>query len=280
MERVRRAIWYIEQHYREPVTLADIAKATGTSRFHLSRMFSGATGRPLTAYLRSRRLSEAARHLATTTDSVTSTAFLFGYSSHEGFTRAFSSEFGQPPDAVRRAGCIATLSLTETIDMETNSYTLPKPRIEETEAMTLVGLREFCSYDDIPKISEQWQRFVPHIGSIAGRRGGRTFGVELPAGKPDSGFDYMAAVEIDPKAATPMDLSRVDVPKGVMAVFPFDDHLSRIHAACAAIFSDWTPPEGYAASHDPVALMERYAETFDPAIGRGGIALCVPLVKG
>ena len=61
MEPIRRALWYIEGHYSDPVGLDDIAASAGVSRFHLSRTFSQVTGRSVTAYLRARRLTEAAR---------------------------------------------------------------------------------------------------------------------------------------------------------------------------------------------------------------------------
>ncbi len=37
MQAIGKALWYIESHFNEPVTLDDVAEISGLSRFHLSR---------------------------------------------------------------------------------------------------------------------------------------------------------------------------------------------------------------------------------------------------
>ena len=64
MKPVDRALWYIESHFRDDISLDDIARNGGVSRFHLSRAFAAATTHSVIGYLRGRRLTEAARQLA------------------------------------------------------------------------------------------------------------------------------------------------------------------------------------------------------------------------
>lgn len=64
MNPAQRALWYIESHLAEPMTLDEIAAIGGVSRFHMVRAFAAATGYPVMRYVRARRLSEAARSLA------------------------------------------------------------------------------------------------------------------------------------------------------------------------------------------------------------------------
>lgn len=47
MNPAQRALWYIESHLADPLTLGDVARIGGVSRFHM---------------VRARRLTEAARH--------------------------------------------------------------------------------------------------------------------------------------------------------------------------------------------------------------------------
>ena len=55
MDAVKKALWYIESHSAGPLTLGDVAEASGLSRFYLTRIFPDATGHSVFAYLRGRR---------------------------------------------------------------------------------------------------------------------------------------------------------------------------------------------------------------------------------
>ncbi|KOB04865.1 AraC family transcriptional regulator, partial [Xanthomonas arboricola] len=54
MGAVCRALWYIESHFAENPSLADIARVVGLSPFHLSRVFQLSTGTSVVRYLRGR----------------------------------------------------------------------------------------------------------------------------------------------------------------------------------------------------------------------------------
>jgi len=44
MDCVQKALWFIESHFAQDITLDDIAKTSGVSRFHISRAFGVGTG--------------------------------------------------------------------------------------------------------------------------------------------------------------------------------------------------------------------------------------------
>ena len=88
-----KALWYIESHLGEELSLDTIACAVGVSRFHLSRAFAVSIGCSLTSYVRARRLSQAARMLADGAPDIFALAIDSGYGSHEAFTRAFHQYF-------------------------------------------------------------------------------------------------------------------------------------------------------------------------------------------
>ena len=113
MSPVEKALWYVEGHLRQEISLADIAANTGVSRHHLLRAFGGATGLSVMRYVRGRRLSEAAHRLADGASDILGVAVDTGYNSHEAFTRAFGEQFGVTPAEVRsRAvwGCSRSFS--------------------------------------------------------------------------------------------------------------------------------------------------------------------------
>ena len=101
---VEKALWFIEHRYGHEITLDDVAEHVGASRFHLSRSFPAATGLSLSAYLRGRRLTEAAKALAAGAPDILAVALDAQYGSHEAFTRAFRDQFGLTPEQVRADG--------------------------------------------------------------------------------------------------------------------------------------------------------------------------------
>src|SRR3954469_10157303 len=131
MNPAQKALWFIESHLADPLTLDDVAAIAGISRFHMVRAFDAATGLPVMRYVRARRLSEAARALANGAPDILTLALAADYGSHEAFTRAFRDQFGTTPEAVRAAQCTGHLRLQEPILMDsTISDKLASPRFE------------------------------------------------------------------------------------------------------------------------------------------------------
>jgi AraC family transcriptional regulator len=56
MNAVGKAIWFIETHFSGDLSLDDIAKSVGVSRYYLVRTFGVATGCSVMRYVRGRRL--------------------------------------------------------------------------------------------------------------------------------------------------------------------------------------------------------------------------------
>lgn len=88
---------YIEANLHEEITLKQIAMAVGYSPWHAAKLFKMGTGKTPFDYIRALRLSKAALILRDNNEKVLDVALDFVFHSHEGFTRAFSKEFGLPP---------------------------------------------------------------------------------------------------------------------------------------------------------------------------------------
>src|SRR6478752_525461 len=149
MNPAHKALWFIESHLADELTLDEIAGVAGISRFHMVRAFAAATGLSVMRYVRARRLSEAARALANGAPDILALALDADYGSHEAFTRAFRDQFGTTPEAVRAARCTAHLRLQEPILMDsTISDKLATPRFETTKAFLVAGINERISCDN------------------------------------------------------------------------------------------------------------------------------------
>jgi AraC-like DNA-binding protein/GNAT superfamily N-acetyltransferase len=106
---LNRAIGELEHHLTEPIAVDVVAARVGYSRFHFSRTFLAWIGLTPTAYLRKRRLSEAARALITTTARILEIALDYQFQSQEAFTRSFKREFGVSPGLYRWRGRLRRL---------------------------------------------------------------------------------------------------------------------------------------------------------------------------
>lgn len=94
VERMQR---YIEANLYEKLTLKQLGYAADYSPWHSARLFKELTGKTPFDYIRSLRLSKAALTLRDKEYRIIDVAFDFVFDSHEGFTRAFSKEFGISP---------------------------------------------------------------------------------------------------------------------------------------------------------------------------------------
>ncbi|MFZ5988778.1 MAG: helix-turn-helix domain-containing protein [Bacillota bacterium] len=94
---VQRMQDYIEEHITESITLYKLANAAGYSPWHSARIFKELTGKTPFDYIRALRLSRAAVKLRDEDVRIVDVAFDFVFDSHEGFTRAFSKQFGMTP---------------------------------------------------------------------------------------------------------------------------------------------------------------------------------------
>src|SRR5512136_724813 len=99
---VQRMQSFIEAHLTQPITLHMLAEAAGYSPWHAARIFKALTGKSPFEYIRALRLSRAAVRLRDGHVRVVDVAFDFVFDSHEGFTRAFSKQFGITPQAFAR----------------------------------------------------------------------------------------------------------------------------------------------------------------------------------
>jgi len=88
---------FVERHLAEPITLHTLAEAAGYSPWHSARIFREMTGKAPFEYIRELRLSRAAARLRDGDNRIIDVALDFVFESHEGFTRAFSRQFGMSP---------------------------------------------------------------------------------------------------------------------------------------------------------------------------------------
>lgn len=267
---IARTTWQVETDLSRSTSLAGMAARLGISPFHLTRAFALATGQSLMAYIRARRLTEAARALADRAASVTETAFDAGYDSVDGFTRAFRDRFGLTPSAFRARPVLSDLALQEPIAMSQHPAADLSPRFETTGPLRLVGVSDRFDLQTRARIPALWDRVVGEYGDRM--TGHETFGVCHDFAE-DGSFSYLVGWPADPMSDR-AGLALLDVPAGRYAVFEHTGHIGTISETWSGIFTNWAPASGCTLREGPE--LERYAPDFDPA-QPGGVSVWIPV---
>jgi AraC family transcriptional regulator len=144
VEPIQRAIDFIEAHLQEEITLPQIASAAGYSLFHFMRMFNRMVHHTPYDYLMRRRLSEAARQLASTPRRITDISQDYCFNNLETFSRAFRRMFDMQPSQWRenRLDDFRRLMPAKTTDdlYFTSREDFCYPELVEMGEMKLAGL--------------------------------------------------------------------------------------------------------------------------------------------
>lgn len=141
IEKIVSIIDYIEAHLTEKLDLELISGAMHYSKYYLHRMFTTAVGLTLHDYLQRRRLTEAAKLLVFSEQSILDIALKAGYESQQAFSNIFTALYKIPPGKYRENEKFYPLQL----------------KFEFGGAYPMLGIKEdlkwnvtFASEEDIP----------------------------------------------------------------------------------------------------------------------------------
>lgn len=100
--RIRDVITYVEEHFREPISLQDIAGHLSLGREYFCRFFKKNMGMSFLRYLNEVRISHVYRDLEQTDAPIAEIAEKNGFLNQKLFNRTFREVYGCTPSAVRR----------------------------------------------------------------------------------------------------------------------------------------------------------------------------------
>lgn len=98
--RVQR---YLDQHFREPITLQSISKALNISEYYLAHVFKDEVGVPPMRYVMKRRIGEAQSLLTNTTLPIAEISERLSFNSPCHFNTMFNKYVGTPPGKYRQS---------------------------------------------------------------------------------------------------------------------------------------------------------------------------------
>lgn len=269
---IKAAILFIESKLNTPIKTEDVARASGYSLFHFHRIFQAATGYTLKNYIRSRKLTEAARDLINTETKIIYIALDYGFESQESFTRAFKKNFGVTPGKCRKDqvhySSIYKNKLTIDQLILYNKGGEMTPEIKEIKGLKVIGLRYFGtnSNNEIPSL---WNRFLQQTGEIKNiARKYHYYGIcscpeaDIAGYRGEVKFEYVAGALVTELDPIPKGMVARQIPGGKYAVFTHKGPISSIQDTYKYIYGEWATKEEQTISG--TIDFEFYNEKFDP----------------
>lgn len=101
--RLRETLSFIEQHYKEPVTMRQAAALAALNPEYFCRIFKKNTGITFLEYVNQVRLTHIYEELISTEDTVTDILARNGFSNYKIFSRMFRDTYGGTPTQIRRS---------------------------------------------------------------------------------------------------------------------------------------------------------------------------------
>lgn len=248
-----KVLAYIDSHVEENPTVADIAAIAGYSAFHFNRLFAARMGAPVMEYMRTRRLHHAAVHVVQG-ERVLDIALQCGFSSHEGFTRAFKRLFGTSPQRFRLLNegpyHVPQHRMRQAIETGGNSM---EPRDITLDTRALIGYRLHTDPGSIEIVrfwnsvmgDDRWKRLMDKAAPNA-----MNYGLCIhPDAMPQGQMDYMIAFDYDGKSPIDSDMELFTLEGAQYKVFrvqiPADSDMGPAIKQCwTAIYSEWFPQSG------------------------------------
>ncbi|MCM3168501.1 helix-turn-helix transcriptional regulator [Peribacillus frigoritolerans] len=110
---IQKTIEYIENSLQAELSLENIARFAGFSKFHYHRIFHKEVGVTVSEYIRYRRIANAANMLLYTDEKIIDIALYYRFETQESFTRSFKKYYDLPPGQYRKLVSKLTLQKEE-----------------------------------------------------------------------------------------------------------------------------------------------------------------------
>jgi len=245
LDRVARAVGFIEENLREELPVPAVAAAAGYSLYHFCRLFHGVTGYTPGEYILRRRLAEAARELHTSKSRIIDVALAYRFESHESFSRAMKRTFGLNPSELRRAENLGRLPLLGRLTPDGIRHAVGivqhEPEIVELGPIHLVGLA-FPVWEDLSVITGMWARFSRKMEGIPGKTTpARTYGLSFWSDDYEKPFFHLVAVEVASLAEIPPVLVGKTLPPARYLRFIHRGRSDQVGLTYRYIFQDYLP---------------------------------------
>ncbi|MGW3389233.1 GyrI-like domain-containing protein [Streptomyces cinereoruber] len=274
LERLNQALDHIEEHLRDDLDPAELARIATTSEYHFRRLFSALAGMPLSEYVRRRRLTVAGAEVLAGERTLLEVAVRYGYGSGEAFARAFRAVHDVGPGEARRTGAALRSQPRMSFRLVVEGNSSMRYRIVEKGAFRIIGRGA-----RVPLVHEgENPAIAAHIRSI-GREGLARL-ARLSDGEPGgvlSAVTHLSdsreeGAELDywhgavSGADVPEEFDALDVAAGTWAVFENEGPYPKaLQYLWRDVFTQWFPSNPYASRPGPELLSVQPSEDWTTA---------------
>ena len=283
--KITRIVDYIEAHLEDKLDLDSLACEAGYSKYHLHRMFTSIVGFTVHSYVRRRRLTEAARLLIFSTQSIMEIALFAGYDTQQSFSVAFRAMFDCSPQALRKKKDFYPLQLKFSVDgkKQLRGDMIMDIRTIESGEILLVGYTA-NTRNGFAVIGECMMRLLADKENINNRSDGdwiiglNDYANNFACEDEQPAFDFYAAVEVTDSSAKPDGMITKELPASKYVVFNFfgkpQDSLQPI---ADYIYKEWFPQSTCQFNENAMFDFSKSNETVDKD-GNGNIEYWVPIL--
>jgi AraC family transcriptional regulator len=113
---LEKCLNYIENNIKSKITLDEISKYSGISKFHMHRMFKSLTGSSIMDYVLSRKLTESLEELLNKDMRIIDIALEYSFGYEQSYIRAFKKKFGCTPIKAKRP--LTSFKIKEKINID------------------------------------------------------------------------------------------------------------------------------------------------------------------
>lgn len=101
LEKINKALQYIDEHFTENVTTAELSRMVHLSEGYFCHLFKEVTGSSSKEYILVMRIRKAEKLLVSSSMSITDVCYTCGFSDPNYFTRVFKKKTGKKPTQYR-----------------------------------------------------------------------------------------------------------------------------------------------------------------------------------
>lgn len=240
LQRILKALTYIENHIDEEIEMGQLAKVACYSSFHFHRIFQTIVGETAGQYIKRLRLEKAAGKLYHSDRTVTEIALNANYSTPSAFTKAFKQFMGKSPIDYRAFQMLGN----EIITKQLKELPMIKPdKIEKISDLNVLFVRRVGSYTTTP--AEAWKVMDAFIHSEK-LENQRQFGIyhDDPAVTSEDKLRSDACIEAPASVKGKGEIGKTTLKGGKYAQFTHVGSYESIKDTFNSIFLKWLSQSG------------------------------------
>lgn len=255
IERLNKAINYIEENITEEIDYDQIAAVACCSTYHFQRMFAYMANVSLSEYIRRRRMTLAAVDLQGSEEKIIDVALKYGYTSPTAFNRAFKTIHGIAPSLVKEGGIVLRAYPPISFKITIKGAEEMNYRIEQKPAFRIIGTSQPLHKEieqNFEIVPQMWQMAatdgtIPKLAALMNQQPMGLLGISVCNDTEE--WKYFIAV------ASNKDIDGIfeeyTVPAATWAIFSGSGTNQSIQELERRIITEWLPTSGYEYGNAP-----------------------------